>query len=112
MLKFSQINESKTFLPDPTVIKKYASYIIPLYIQGELNCKSELIDEYLEMNKSKNKDENKNLVSDLEVLAIKNLFDSPLTANGYTELVSEIKKKCPKLESFLRKFYQKNFDLD
>jgi hypothetical protein len=109
MLKFSKINESKTFIPDPSVIKKYASFIIPLYIQGELTCKDELLDEYLEMNKDKNKDKNRNMVSDLEILAIKNLFDNPMTNSGYIELVNEIEKKCPKLESFLKKFYQKKF---
>lgn len=110
MLKFTQINEGKNFIPDPSIIKKYASFIIPLYIQGELECDEKLIDEWLEMNKSKEKNKNKNLISDLEIKAIKNIFSNPMTSNGYNELKIEIEKKCPKLESFLKKFYQKKIE--
>lgn len=110
MLKFSQINESKTFIPDPSIIKKYASFIIPLYIQGELICKDELLDEYLDMNKEKNREKNRNMISDLEILAIRNLFDNPMTTNGYSQLKLEIDKKCPKLDAFLKKFYQKKIE--
>jgi len=110
MLKFSQINEGKSFYPDPSIIKKYASFIIPLYIQGELECDDKLIDEWLEMNKSKEKQKNKNMICDLEVKAIKNIFDNPLTPSGYEDIKIEIEKKCPKLEVFLRKFYQKKIE--
>ncbi len=110
MIKFSQINESKNFLADPSIIKKYASYIIPLYLQGELVCDEKLIDEWLEMNRSKEKEKMKNMVCDLEVKAIKNILSNPLTPSGYNELKTEIEKKCPKLEVFLRKFYQKKID--
>lgn len=110
MLKFTQINEGKNFIPDPSIIKKYASFIIPLYIQGELECDEKLIDEWLEMNKSKEKDRNKNMVCDLEIKAVKNIFSNPMTSNGYNELKIEIEKKCPKLELFLKKFYQKKIE--
>lgn len=110
MLKFSQINESKNFFPDPSILKKYASFIIPLYIQGELECESKLIDEWLEMNKSKERDKNKNMICDLEIKALKNIFDNPLSSNGYTQIKNDIEKKCVKLEIFLRKFYQDKFD--
>jgi hypothetical protein len=110
MIKFSQINESKNFLPDPSIIKKYASFIIPLYIQKELTCDPKLIDEWLEMNKDKEREKNRNMVCDLEVKAIKNILDSPLTPSGYNQLKIEIEKKCPKLEVFLRKFYQNKFE--
>lgn len=110
MKKFSQINEAKNFLPDPSIIKKYASFIIPLYLQGELTCDDKLIDEWLEMNKSKEKEKNRNMVCDLEIKAIKNIFSNPLTQTGYNELKLEIEKKCPKLELFLKKYYQMRFD--
>jgi hypothetical protein len=110
MLKFSQINESKNFIPDPSIIKKYASFIIPLYLQGELECENKLIDEWLEMNKSKERDLNRNMICDLEIKAIKQVLENPMTQSGFKELRKEIEKKCPKLESFLRKFYQDKFD--
>lgn len=110
MIKFSQINESKNFFPDPSIIKKYASFIIPLYLQGELECDYKFIDEWLEMNKSKEKEKNKNMICDLEIKAIKNIFKDPLTPGGYSDLVMDIEKKCVKLEAFLRKFYQDKFD--
>ena len=110
MQKFSQINEAKKFYPDPSVLKRYASFIIPLYIQGELKCDPKLLDEWLEMYKSKEKEKNEMMISDLEVLAIKNIIDNPLSQNGYLLLKKEIDDKCPKLERFMRKFYQSTKD--
>lgn len=110
MLKFSQINEGKNFFPDPSIIKKYASFIIPLYITGEIECDEKHITEWLEMNKSKERFKNKNMICDLEVIALKNIFDNPLSSSGYEKLISDIEKKCVKLESFLRKSYQDKFD--
>lgn len=110
MLKFSQINEAKKFYPDPSVFKRYASFIIPLYIQGEIKCEPKLIDEWLEMYKSKEKEKNEMMICDLEILAIKNIIDNPLSQNGYFLLKKEIDEKCPKLERFLRKFYQTTKD--
>jgi len=110
MKKFSEINESKNFLPDPSIIKRYASYIIPLYLQGELICDIKLIDEWLEMNKSKEKEKNRNMVSELEIKAVRNIIGNPLSPTGFNELKVEIEKKCPKLEKFLRSYYQKKID--
>lgn len=106
MLKFSNINESKKFYPDPSMIKRYASYIIPLYLQGELKCDEKLIDEWLDMQKSKEKNKYENIICDLEILAVKNIFENPITPNGYNQLRLEIDNKCLKLEKFLRKYYQ------
>jgi hypothetical protein len=102
MLKFSQINENKTFIPDPSVIKKYASYIIPLYLQGDLKCEGRMIDEWLEINKAKDREKNKNVICDLEILAIKNIFANPMSSLGYAQLKLDVEKKCPKLEAFLK----------
>ena len=110
MKKFSKIDESKRFLPDPSIIKRYASYIIPLYIHGELKCDDKILDEWLEMNKSKEKIKNNAMICDLEILAIKQIFDNPTTPVGFNQLKLEIENKCPKLEKFLRKYYQKKFD--
>ena len=110
MLKFSQINEAKNFFPDPSIIKKYASFIIPLYLTGELECDEKYITEWLEMNKAKERHKNKNIICDLEIIAIKNIFDNPLSASGYEKLKTDIEKKCVKLEAFLRKSYQDKFD--
>ena len=52
------------------------------------------------------------MVCDLEIKAIRNIFSNPLTFSGYNELKAEIEKKCPKLEIFLRKFYQKKFEFE
>lgn len=112
MIKFSKLNEGKTFFPDPSVIKKYASFIIPLYIQGELKCDEKLVDEWLEMNKSKEKSKWVNVISDLEILAVKNIISNPVSQNGYDELKMEIRNKCPKLEKFLRTHYQKSDDFE
>jgi hypothetical protein len=110
MLKFSQINEKKSFFPDPSIIKKYASFIIPLYLQGELECEDKLIDEWLDISRSKVRDRNKNIICDLEIKALKNIFDDPLSENGYNKIRLDIEKKCAKLEIFLRKYYQDKFD--
>jgi hypothetical protein len=110
MQKFTEINEGKTFLPDPTIIKKYASYIIPLYLNGELKCDKKFLDEYLAIMKSGERDRNKNYVCDLEVMAIKNIFSTPLNLAGYNDLLKDIDSKCPKLEKFMKKYYSKDFD--
>lgn len=110
MLKFSQINEGKNFYPDPSIIKKYASFIIPLYLQGELECDGKFIDEWLEMYKKKEKEKNRNIICDLEIIALKNIYDNPLSPSGYSKILLDIEKKCPKLEAFLKKFYQDKFD--
>jgi hypothetical protein len=110
MKKFSQINEAKIFTPDPSIIKKYAARIIPLYITGDLIVKdAKLIDEWLEMYKSNQAHKNANIICDLEIIAIKNIFDSPLTSNGYTQLVTDIDNKCPRLERFLRPYITTKF---
>lgn len=105
MRKFSKINENKYFTADPSIIKKYASRIIPLYITGELKAEVRLIDEWLDLNRSNVYHKNKNIVCDLEILAIKNILDSPMTATGYIQLTTDIDNKCYKLERFLRPFY-------
>lgn len=110
MLKFSQINEAKKFYPDPSIIKRYAAFIIPLYLSGELKCDEKLIDEWLEMNKSKERIKNIGMICDLEILAVKQIFDSPLTTVGFTQLKDELEKKCPKLEKFMRMYYAKTKD--
>ena len=109
MKKFTEINEAKFFTADPSIIKKYAARVIPFYITGELPCKeTRLIDEWLEMNKSNQKQQNENNVCDLEIMAIKAVLDqSPLTQNGYNTLVNEIDNRCPRLERFLRNYIQK-----
>jgi hypothetical protein len=104
MKKFTKVYESKTFLPDPSVIKKYASYIMPLYITQELTCQSNLLDEYLEMCKSTNTSKNRNVICELEILACKNIVENPLTQNGYNQLKTDIDNKCIKLEKFLKKY--------
>lgn len=111
MKKFSQVNEGKTFLADPSVIKKYANYIVPLYINGTLKCDEKLIDEWFEMNSKSNRGKSANLVLDIEILAVKQVVDNPLTQSGYERLQQEISAKCPKLERFLRQHYAnpKNF---
>lgn len=100
MQKFT---ESVKFIPDPSIIKKYASYIIPLYLNRTIKCDLRLIDEYLEMFNSKNFIKNINMVSDLEILACKNIIDDPFTPQGYQQLKNDIDNKCYKLEKFLIK---------
>ncbi len=109
MEKFTQVVESKRFIPDPSVLKKYASYIIPLYLNGQLKCEEKLLDEYLELYRSTNKYKNVNMVCDLEIMAIKNIFDNPTTINGFNQMKTDIQNKCPKLQNFLRKFIQSEF---
>jgi hypothetical protein len=108
MKKFTEINESKFFTADPSIIKKYAARIIPFYLTGELVCRDyKLIDEWLEMNRNNEKHKNENIVCDLEIMAVKAVLDnSPLTQNGYVSLVNEIDNKCPRLERFLRPLIQ------
>ena len=79
MKKFTQVEESKRFLSDPTILKRYASFIIPLYLNGDLKCDKHLLDEYLELNKSVQHLKNYNVICDLEITAIKNIFSNPLT---------------------------------
>jgi hypothetical protein len=106
MEKFSAINERKIFITDPSIIKKYASFIIPFYITGEITCDTKLIDEYLEMNKTSQRVKSANLICDLEVLAVKQILDNPLTPRGYEQLRQDIEKGCIKLERFLKKKLQ------
>ena len=106
MKKFSAINERKVFITDPSIIKKYASFIIPLYITGELTCDTKVIDEYLEMNKTSQRAKSANLICDLEVLAVKQILDNPLTPRGYDQLRQDIEKGCIKLERYLKKKLQ------
>ena len=99
------MNEGKIFMPDPSVIKSYASYIIPLYLTGKIKCDEKLLDEYLEMNKRANRVKSPNVVLDIEILAVKAIIESPLSQSGYENLLKEIQNKCPKLEKFLRVYY-------
>lgn len=107
MKKFSQVNEAKVFLADPSVIKKYAAFIVPLYLNGALKCDERLIEEWIDMNRKINKSKGSNLVLDIEVMAIKQVLDNPLTQAGYERLQQEIAANCPKLERFMRTFYAK-----
>ena len=103
MKKFSQINEAKIFTADPSIIKQYAARIIPYYITGELKLADKrLIDEWLEMNKQNQVHKNNNFICELEIIALKNLFDNPMTQQGYDQLKADIDNKCAKLERFLR----------
>ena len=105
MKKFSTLNEGKIFMPDPSIIKTYASYIVPLYLTGKIKCDEKLLDEYLEMNKRANRTKSPNIVLDIEIIAVKAVIESPLSQTGYDNLVKEIQNKCPKLEKFLRQYY-------
>ena len=108
MEKFTKVVESKRFIPDPSILKKYASYIIPLYLNGTLKCDEKLLDEYLELYKSSNKYKNVNMVTDLEIMAIKNIFDNPTTISGFNQMKLDVDNKCTKLQNFLRKHLQDN----
>ena len=111
MEKFSLILEGKKFMPNPELLKKYAGFIIPLYLDRTLTCDKSLIDEYLEMFRSAQFDKNKSIVSDLEILALKNLYSNPLSQSSYVEIKNDITNKCKKLETFLRKhFIEIKFD--
>ena len=105
MEKFSLIVEGKKFLPNPELLKKYASFIIPLYLDRTLPCDKRFIDEYLEMSRTVQFDKNKSVISDLEILALKNLYPNPLSQAGYTQIKADITNKCKKLEVFLRKYF-------
>lgn len=105
MKKFSTMNEGKIFMPDPSIIKTYASYIVPLYLTGKIKCDEKLLDEYLEMNKRANRVKSPNVVLDIEIMAVKAVIESPLSQTGYDNLLKEIQNKCPKLEKFLRQYY-------
>jgi hypothetical protein len=106
MEKFTQVVEAKRFMPDPSILKMYSSYIIPLYLNGQLKCEEKLLDEYLELYKSSNKYKNASVVCDLEIQAIKNVIDNPLSINGFGNLKSDVRSKFPKLQSFLKKYLQ------
>jgi hypothetical protein len=99
------MNEGKIFMPDPSIIKTYASYIVPLYLTGKIKCDEKLLDEYLEMNKRANRVKSPNVVLDIEIMAVKAVIESPLSQTGYDNLLKEIQNKCPKLEKFLRQYY-------
>ncbi len=105
MKKFSKINEDKHFTADPSIIKKYAAKIIPLYITGDLKTDPKFIEEWLDINRPSVYHKNLNIVCDLEIIAIKNILDNPMSQSGYSQLVSDIDNKCLKLERFLRPFY-------
>ena len=107
MKKCSSLRESKRFIADPTIIKRYASFIIPLYITGELNCPKNLLDEYFDLHKSNQHFKSYNVVCDLEVMAIKNIHSNPLTEQGFNQLKSDIANDSIKLEKFLRPFIRK-----
>ena len=111
MLKFSELNEAKKFYPDARIIKLYASFIIPLYINGDLKCEQRMLDEWLEMNKSREKFKNEDMVCDLEILAVRQVIENPLSQSGYNLLRLDINNKCPKLERFLRKYFQKKLNI-
>jgi len=106
MEKFTKVVESKRFIPDPSILKKYASFIVPLYLNGQLKCDEKLIDEYLELYKSINRYKNVNTVTDLEIMAIKNIFDNPTTISGFNQMKLDVDNKCPKLQNFLKKNLQ------
>ena len=106
MEKFTKVVESKRFIPDPSILKKYAAYIVPLYLNGILKCEEKLLDEYLELYKVTNKYKNLNTVTDLEIMAIKNIFENPTTLVGFTQLKTDVENKCVKLQNFLRKYLQ------
>ena len=104
MQKFTKLDESKKFIPDPKLLKSYASFIIPLYINKLIKSEDSLLDEYLEMNKKSNK--HSNMVCDLEIEAVKAIIDNPTTINGFNQLKKEVESGCPKLQNFLKKFLQ------
>lgn len=106
MNKFSnQVNEGKIFIPDPSILKKYAAFIIPLYLTGKVKCDEVLLDEYLELYKKNVKERNANVISDLEISAVKLVLqENPMTQGGYETFKKEIENKCPKLEKFLKSY--------
>jgi len=105
MKKFSKINEAKLFIADPSIVKRYAAFIMPLYITGRVKCDENLLDEYLELYKKSGHFKNSNVVCDMEILAIKSVLqENPMTQSGFEVLKKEIDNKCPKLEKFLRPY--------
>ncbi len=112
MQKFSKIDEAKKFIPDPSLLKSYAAFIVPLYITKRIKIDEGLIDEYLDMNKKANKYQNSNVVCDLEIEAVKNILENPTTITGFNQLKKEIEEGCPKLQSFLKKFLQNKDTFD
>jgi hypothetical protein len=105
MKKFTTINEAKYFTPDPSVLKKYASFVIPLYLTGKVKCDDVLLDEYLELYKKAVKLKNMNVICDLEIQAIKLVLqENPMSAGGYEQFKKEIENKCPRLEKFLKTY--------
>ena len=106
MKKFTEINEGKTFVVDPTIIKNYAAFIIPFYLTGRLKCENRLIDEWLEMHKNQNAAKFSSYVYDIEIMAVKAVLENPMTQVGYENLQKEVAAKCPRLERFLRQIYQ------
>ena len=52
------------------------------------------------------------MICDLEIMAVKQIIDNPLTTTGFTQLKEELEKKCPKLEKFMRKYYRDTKDLE
>jgi uncharacterized protein (DUF488 family) len=104
MQKFTKLDDSKKFIPDPDLLKTYASFIIPLYINKLIKFEDSLLDEYLEMNKKSNK--HSNIVCDLEIEAVKTIIDNPTTINGFNQLKKEVESGCPKLQNFLKKHLQ------
>jgi hypothetical protein len=106
MEKFTKVVESKRFIPDPSILKKYAAYIVPLYLNGLIKCDEKLIDEYLDLYKTANKYKNLNTVTDLEIAAIKNIFENPTTITGFGQVKSDVENKCVKLQNFLKKYLQ------
>jgi hypothetical protein len=58
------------------------------------------------MNKTTQRAKSANLICDLEVLAVKQILDNPLTPRGYDQLRQDIEKGCIKLERYLKKKLQ------
>ena len=105
MKKFSKINETKYFTPDPSILKKYAAFVIPLYITGKAKCDEVLLDEYLELYKKSVKMKSMNMICDLEIMAVKLVLqENPMTPGGYEQFKKEIENKCPRLEKFLKTY--------
>ena len=61
-------------------------------MNGTLKCDEKLLDEYLELYKSSNKYKNVNTVTDLEIMAIKNIFDNPTTISGFNQMKNNLRQ--------------------
>lgn len=107
MRKFSQVNEGKVFLADPSVIKKYAGFIVPLYLNGFIKCDERLVEEWVDANRKANRERSANTILDIELMAVRLVVDNPLSQTGFERLQQEIAAKCPKLERLLRQYYGK-----